>query len=129
MKILGVDYGRRKVGLAVADGHLAEPLKVIRVNSLDEAAEKVAEAVEAEKVEKVIVGMSEGKMAEETRNFLSTLVSRLSTVPVETFDETLTTQDAQKLAIEAGIKRLKRKALEDAFAAAVMLQSYLDIHV
>lgn len=129
MRILGVDYGRRKIGLAIADGPLAEPHKVIRINSVEEAVKKVVVVVEVEKIEKLIVGISEGAMAEETNNFLSTISSTLSAIPVETFDETLTTQDAQKLAIEAGISRSKRKSLEDAFAAAVMLQSYLDSHV
>lgn len=129
MKLLGVDYGRRKIGLALSDGSLADPFDVLRADSVEEAVEKVAEVVGVEKVEKVIVGISEGKMAEETLVFLSTLRSLLLTIPTETFDETLSTQDAQKMAIEAGVPRLKRKSLEDAFAAAVMLQSYLDAHV
>ena len=117
------------MGLAIADGPLAEPYKVLKVESVADAVEKVSKVSEVSKVSKVIVGISEGVMAEETHIFLSTLASKLSTIPVESSDETLTTQDAQKLAIEAGISRSRRKALEDAFAAAVMLQSYLDTHV
>lgn len=113
------------MGLAIADGPLAEPLKVLRVDSVEEAVRKVVEVVEVEKVDKVIVGISEGEMGEESKEFSLSLSLRLK-IPVETFDETLTTHDAQTLAIEAGIKREKRKALEDAFAATVMLQSYLD---
>lgn len=129
MKILGIDYGRKKIGLAIADGPLAEPLKVVRVGSTKEALMEIVKVVETEKIEKVVVGISEGAMAEETMKFLSSIRSTLSPVVVETFDETLTTQDAQKMAIEAGISRKKRKSLEDAFAATVMLQSYLDANV
>ena len=124
-KFLGVDYGRRKIGLAIADGPLAEPLKVVRVSPVGGVVSEVARVVEVENVEKVVVGISEGVMGEESKDF-SLSLSRELDIPVETFDETLTTQDAQKMAIEAGISRKKRKSLEDAFAATVMLQSYLE---
>lgn len=135
MKILGIDYGKRKVGLALADGPLAEPFKVLRYEDTKLLSEQLKKIVEQEEIDKIVVGISEGAMAKETRKFLSTLTakrvihSKLLTIPTETFDETLSTQDAQKMAIEAGVPRLKRKSLEDAFAAAVMLQSYLDAHV
>lgn len=128
MKILGVDYGRRKIGLALSVGPIAEPWKVFRIESFEEAVRKVAEVVETEKIEKVIVGVSEGQMGEESKTF-SLSLSKILNIPVQTFDETLTTQDAQKLAIEAGVSRKKRKALEDAFAASLMLQSFLDSYV
>ncbi len=128
MRILGIDYGRKKIGLALTEGALAEPWKVFRVKSFEEALEKVSKEVKVSKVSKVVVGMSENKMAEETKKFVSAISHRLST-PVETFDETLSTIEAQRLSIEAGIKRKKRHGLEDAYAAAVMLQSYLEEHV
>ncbi len=128
LKTLGVDYGRRKIGLAMAEGVLAEPWKVIRVENFDEAVEKVGEVIKIEKIEKVVVGVSEGEMGKESESF-SLRLGEILGIPVETFDETLSTQDAQRRAIEAGIGRKKRKALEDAFAAALMLQSYLDIYV
>ena len=74
---------------------------------------------------KVVVGISEGKMGEEARAFSLSLRKILS-IPIDTFDETLTTQDAQKKAIEAGVKRKRRKGLEDAYAAAIILENYLD---
>lgn len=126
MKILGIDYGKRKVGLAIGVGSLAEPLEVIRVNSFKEAVEKVIQVIKVEQVEKVVIGISEGQMAEETRRFLSVISNELSTIKFETFDETLSSQDAQKLSREAGISRKKRRGMEDAFAASIMLQNYLD---
>lgn len=129
MRILGIDYGRKKIGLAVADGPLAEPWKTVRVKSSKEAVEKVSRVAQVSKISRVVVGISEGVMAEETEKFVSAIRDRLLPIEVETFDETLTTQEAQRLSIEAGIARSKRKSLEDAFAAAVMLQSYLEEHV
>ena len=125
MRILAIDYGRAKIGLATSTGSLAEPLKVIRFESKEEANREVAKVVEVEKVEKVVIGVSEGKMAEETREFGKQLGERLR-MTVVFQDETLSSKDAQRLSIEAGIKRKKRKSLEDAYSAALILQSYLD---
>lgn len=119
-KILGIDYGRRKIGMAISDGPLAEPWKVIRVNGFDDAVEKVLQVLQVEKVEKIVVGVSEGEMAEESKNFAKEFKADI-------FDETLTSQDAQRLSKEAGIGRKKRREMEDAYAASIMLQNYLDI--
>lgn len=125
MKILGIDYGRAKMGFSIATGKLAEPLKVIRIEKEAEATAKISEIVKKEKVELVVVGVSEGAMEEETRSFGKRLSDNLG-IRVEFWDETLTTYDSQALSIEAGMSAKKRKSLEDAFAAAVMLQSYLE---
>lgn len=128
MRILGIDYGRKKIGLALADGLLAEPLKVIKFQLIDKKAIiEIAKVVEVEHVDKVVVGVSEGRIGRESKSFSRSLSQNLR-IPVETFDETLTTYDAQKFSLEAGIKRGKRKALEDAYAATVMLQNYLALN-
>ncbi len=123
--ILGIDYGRAKIGLAYATSSLAAPLKVVQVSSWEDALDKVAQVVKLEEAEKVVVGISENEMGEEQQRFASELQALINR-PVETWDEGLSTQDAQQAAIEAGIPREKRKNLEDAFAAALVLQSYLD---
>ncbi|MBI2066334.1 Holliday junction resolvase RuvX [Candidatus Woesebacteria bacterium] len=125
MKILGIDYGRKKMGLAIAIEKLAEPYDVIRIQKAGEATTKIGEIVKKEGVERVVVGISEGAMGAETRSFGKRLSGRLG-IKVEFWDETLSTQDSQALSIEAGLSRKKRRGLEDAFAAAVMLQSYLE---
>ncbi len=125
MKILGIDYGRRKVGLALAEGTIAEPHIVIRANSTKDAMEKVVKVIQAERVDKIVVGLSEGEMGEESKSFSLQLSARLP-IPVETFDETLSTQEAQSLAIKSGVKRSKRRKMEDAYAATIMLQGYID---
>jgi len=119
MRILGIDYGKRKIGLAIAEGPLAEPWKVIKVSNFKEAVEKVGSAFAEASADKVVVGVSEGEMGEESRKFAQSLGA-------ETFDETLTTHEAQRLSREAGVRQSKRRSLEDAFAATIMLQNYLD---
>ena len=127
MRLLGIDYGRRKIGLALSTDKLAEPYSVIRYVKFEEGIRRVGQVVKVEQVEKVIVGISEGKIAEETRDFGKALRGATG-VKVVYQDETLTTQNAQELSLQAGLKRNKRKKLEDAYAATLILQSYLDSH-
>jgi len=127
MKILGIDYGRRKIGLALGDVEtkFAEPLKTIRYQDFRILVEELRNSVSASEIGKVVVGVSEGKMAEETREFGRKLQERLG-IPVIFQDETLTTHEAKELSIQAGIKRKKRREMEDAYSAALILQNYLD---
>jgi len=132
MKILGIDYGRKKIGLAVGVGSLAEPMRVIRYSDMNSPKgrkileQEIKQIVEKENIEKVVVGISEGEMAEETKKFVSTIQPFIQST-IELYDETLTSQDAQRLSIEAGISRKKRKGMEDAYAASIMLQNFLDL--
>lgn len=119
MNLLGIDYGRKKVGLAISNGKLAEPLKVIRYKDASAISEQIKKIIEQEKIEKVIVGMSENEMGEEIKKFAKIFNA-------ETFDETLSSHDAQQMSIQSGMGRKKRKEMEDAFAACIMLQSYID---
>jgi putative Holliday junction resolvase len=125
MRILGIDYGRSKMGIAIADGPLAEPLKVIRYTDTRVVADQIKKIIEQEKIEKVVVGVSEGAMGRESKNF-SISIGEMLDIPVETSDETLSTQDAQILSREAGIHQKRRHEMEDAYAACIMLQNYLD---
>ena len=127
MRLLGIDFGRAKIGLAVSEGLLAEPYSVVRYEDEKELLEKIKVLVDKEKIDKVVVGVSEGKSAEEATSFGEKL--RELGLEIIFFDETLSTVSAQELSREAGMKRKKRKALEDAFAASVMLQSFLDSNV
>lgn len=125
MKIIGIDYGRRKVGIAISEGFLAEPLRVIRYSDINILSEQIKKIVREEGVEKAVVGVSEGEMGEESKNF-SLSLSKTLKIPVETFDETLTSKEAQKISLESGISQKKRHEMEDAYAASLMLQNYLD---
>ncbi|MEK7472618.1 MAG: Holliday junction resolvase RuvX [Patescibacteria group bacterium] len=134
MNILGIDYGRKKIGLAISNGKLAEPMKVIRYTDIKKLSEQIRQIIKQEKIEKVIVGVSEGEMAIESKKFATLITSyqpqsgklRLSPVTVEFSDETLSSYDAVDMSIQAGMSRKKRKEMEDAFAASIMLQSYID---
>ncbi len=126
MKILGIDYGRKKIGLAIAEGNLSEPLAVIRYKDIRILSDRIKKIIESEKIEKIVVGISEGEMGEDSKKF-SLGLSQSLRIPVETFDETLTSQDARRLSIEAGISRKKRRGMEDAYAASIMLQNYIDL--
>jgi putative Holliday junction resolvase len=125
MKILGIDYGRARIGLALAEGRLAAPYCVLKVKSMEQAVEKTLKVIQAENIEKVVVGVSEGKMAKEQRQFAEDLRQKTE-VLIDLWDETLSSQDAIQAAVEAKVPRKKMKRLEDAFAATIMLQSYLD---
>jgi putative Holliday junction resolvase len=127
MRLLGIDFGKRKIGLALSQGSLAEPFKVLRYEEDDALRKEIQAVVESEEIERIVVGISEGQSAREARQFGENLKSL--GVEVVFSDETLSTISAQNLSREAGIRRKKRKSMEDAFAAAVMLQSYLESNV
>lgn len=126
MKYLGIDYGRSKIGLAMSDGKLAEPYQVIRYKDYDKMIAHIQRIVEKQKIENVIVGLSENEMGEEISRFVETIRLTLNPVPCDVSDETLSTHDAIEMSIASHMGRKKRKEMEDAFAASIMLQSYLD---
>ena len=113
------------MGFAFADGPLAEPLQVIGYKDTGMLVEKIKKVISEKGIEKIVIGVSEGEMGRESEHFSSSLGEILK-IPVETFDETLSTQDAQRMSREAGIGQKKRHEMEDAYAASVMLQNYLD---
>jgi putative Holliday junction resolvase len=130
MKILAIDYGKTKVGLALGDtvSGLAEPWKILRYKEIGSLINNIKTVVEDETIEKIVIGIVEGAIGAEARKLGVLLQSEL-VVAVEFVDETLTTKDAQRLSIEAGINRKKRRAMEDAYAAALILQYYFDNNV
>lgn len=127
MDILGIDYGRKKIGVACGDTltKLATPHKVLNVTSIADAVVKIVTLVDELGVDMVIIGLSGKEMADETQVFAALLKEKLS-VPIKFIDENFTTQMAQQKALSAGMKPRKRQLLEDAFAAALILQEYLD---
>jgi putative holliday junction resolvase len=124
---LGVDYGKRKIGLAIAYSSIAEPLQVLRYESVEKVVSEIEKVIKKEGIEKIIMGLSEGESAEDAKVFGKILQEKVGTEVIFQ-DETLSTKEAQALAIEAGINRAKRKDMEDAYAATIILQNYLDNH-
>lgn len=123
MKYLGVDFGLRRVGLAISDGALASPLHVVEGKNLADLAQKISEFAIKGEFEKVIVGLPEGKTGEAVLKFVKILIR--NGLDVKMSDETLSSQNASKLLLKLGVSRKKRKS-NDAQAAALILQDYLD---
>ena len=118
MKIIGIDWGEAKIGLAKSESLLAEPWKVIKPVDLKSI-------LLAEKPDLIIVGVSENQSGEKARAFGQEL-EKILKIKVKLFDETLSTSEAKIRSREAGIGQKKRQGMEDAYAAAIFLQNYLD---
>jgi len=120
MVALGIDYGEARIGVAVTRGTLADPVAVIE-NDADVIA-KIKKLSEEYGAEKIVMGVSEGKMAQKSRDFGQKLQDW--GLKIEFQDETLTSHEAQE---KLRHKRLKfRQQPQDAYQAAVMLQGWLD---
>ncbi|OCL26834.1 Holliday junction DNA helicase RuvA [Orenia metallireducens] len=133
MKIMGLDVGDVRTGVAVSDalGWTAQGKEVIKSKGLEEDIEYIASLVEKYNVEKVVVGLpknmngSLGPRAEKVLNFVENLKDRID-LPVITWDERLSTVAAERTLIQADLSRKKRKEVIDKMAAVVILQNYLD---
>jgi putative Holliday junction resolvase len=123
-KALGIDYGTQRVGTALSFGSLAEPLTILP-NSAG-LLDHLKDIVEKHHIEVIVVGVSENEMAEKTKQFIELLKTKVQ-VPIEVWDETLTSSTVhQKLAEKSG-KKKTYKGYIDHLAAAEILQDWLDI--
>ena len=133
MRILAVDHGEKRIGLAISDATatIASPLKVIVHVSRAIDAAQVADLAAQNDVVLIVVGQSfdekgnpnpagrrAGRFADELKN--------QTDLTIELWDESFSTQDARAARIELGVSRKKRAGHQDAFAAVVILQSYLE---
>lgn len=134
MRIMGLDLGDKRIGVALSDplGWTAQGLEVFESKGAGEAAiRKIKELVRKHEVDKVIVGHprnmdgSHGPRAEKARTFAGRLAKALN-LTVELWDERLTTVAAEKLLIEADMSRSRRRQVIDKMAAVLILQNYLD---
>lgn len=133
MRILGLDIGKKRIGIAMSDplGIIASPLMKINNTGTRAAIDAIAELVQSHEVERIIAGLpysldgSMGPQAHRIVSFINKLSKRLD-IPIETWDESYTTVAAEGKMLEAGIRKDKRKKQIDAAAAALILQEYLD---
>lgn len=136
MRILGLDYGAHTVGVAVSDelGLTAQGVEIIRrksPNKLRQTLARIQELACSYDVEKLILGYpknmnnTEGERCEKTLE-LKEMLERRTQLPVELWDERLTTVAADKIMMESGIRRENRKEYVDEIAAMLILQGYLD---
>lgn len=137
MRILGLDYGARTVGVAVSDelGLIAQGVEIIRRKSPDKLRQTLArieELASSYGVDKIVLGYpknmnnTEGERCEKTKAFQA-MLERRTNLPVELWDERLTTVAADNAMKESGIRREKRKEYVDEIAAMLILQGYLDL--
>ena len=130
MRILGLDYGSKTVGVAVSDplGLTAQKVETIwrkQENKLRRTLARIEELVAEYGVEKIVVGLPKnmnntlGERAEKSLEFKEML-------PVEMWDERLTTMEANRVLMEGGVRREDRKEHLDSLAAVLILQGYLD---
>lgn len=133
VRILGIDYGARRIGVALSDeiGLTARGLTVITRRNKRRDIEAIAALVRDCGAEKIVIGYplrldgSEGIQCEKVNRFASLLENTLH-LPIIRWDETLSTKEAEQILIETGIKKEKRKAIVDRIAAGIILQNYLN---
>lgn len=136
MRILGLDFGARTVGVAVSDplGFTAQGVEIIRRKSpgkLRQTLARIDELASSYGVEKIVLGYprnmnnTEGERCEKTREFKE-MLERRTKLAVELWDERLTTVAADQIMIESGIRRENRREYVDEIAAMLILQGYLD---
>ncbi len=119
MKILGIDWGKKRIGLAVSEGSFAEPFGTVS------SFEELKEVVRQEGISQAVLGLPEGKLEKEVREFGYRIENEIG-IPVVFRSEVLTSRQALQKLIEAGRSLHSRRSL-DARAAALLLQEYLDI--
>jgi len=133
MRILGIDYGDSRVGIAVSDpmGWTAQGLETIESKNIDNVIGRIAELVQEYHIEKIVVGFpknmngSIGPRGELTLSFIEKLKEKVNTEIIP-WDERLTTVAAHKVLNETNVRGKKRKNVVDTVAASYILQGYLD---
>ena len=136
MRIIGLDFGSKTVGVAVSDELLitAQGIEIVRrksENKLRQTLARIEELIKEYNVEKIVLGFpknmnnSEGERCEKTLEFKE-MLERRTGLTVELWGERLTTVAADNLMMEAGIRRENRKEYVDQIAASFILQGYLD---
>jgi putative Holliday junction resolvase len=133
MRILGLDYGSKRIGVAVCDelGMTAQGLATITRKNRRQTLEEIAGFIRTYNAEKIVIGYpirlngTEGIQCEKINRFASLLESSFS-LPVIKWDETLSTKEAEEILIRTNIARKKRRNIVDKLAASLILQGYLD---
>jgi putative Holliday junction resolvase len=133
MRVLAIDHGTKRIGIALSDElkMIAQPLEFIPAEPFAAFVERLRTILREKEVEQIVVGMprnmdgSYGPAAQKVREFVTALKEAV-TVPIQLWDERLTSAQANRLLIQSDVRRDKRKEKVDKMAAAILLQSYLD---
>ncbi len=133
-KTLAIDYGFRRIGIAVQAGTLSEPLEVIGNQAgpaaidgvvTEKALARLAAICNWHKITQLLVGISEGEMAAMTQKFITIVQARIK-LPVITWDETLSSVTVKAKLHEAGVAHHRPHGAIDHYAAATILEDWLD---
>jgi putative Holliday junction resolvase len=133
VRILAIDHGTKRVGIALSDetATIAQPLEFIPAEPFAEFLARLKQLLAEKQVDQILVGMprnmdgSYGPAALKVQEFVAVLKEAIA-IPIKTWDERLTSAQANRMLIQADVRRDKRKQRVDAAAAAILLQSYLD---
>ena len=134
MRILALDHGTKRIGVAVSDETqtIAQPLEYIPAEPFADFLVRLKKILAEKQVDLVLLGMprnmdgSYGPAAQKVETFLGVLKNAI-TVPTKLWDERLTSTMANRILIQGNVRRNKRKEKVDKMAAAILLQSYLDV--
>ena len=136
MRVLGLDFGSKTVGVAVSDAlrltaQAVETIERKDENKLRKTCARIEELISRYEVSSIVLGLpknmnnTEGERAEKTKEF-GEMLERRTGLPVTFWDERLTTAAAEQVLMESGVRRENRKAVIDQVAACLILQGYLD---
>jgi len=133
MRALGLDVGQKRIGVALSDieGILASPLTVIDAVDTEQTLSDISGLCDHYQVERIVVGLpismdgTLGRQAEVVQQFIGRLTDAVK-LTIDTWDERLSSIEADRAMTAAGTKKDKKKILRDAIAAAIILQGYLD---
>lgn len=133
MRVMGLDMGKKTIGIAVSDesGLTAQPVTTIKRSSLRKDLDELVRLIEEYSVTTIVVGLpvnmngTMGPATETVLKFIDDLKERTG-LPVETWDERLSTAAVTKVLLEGDISRARRKEVVDKMAASYILQGYLD---
>jgi len=134
MRIMGIDYGEKRFGIALSDplGITAQGLPTVERTSIQEDIKKIINIIQEKEVQEIVVGLPKhlnntlGDKAKEVLNFIDTLKKHIN-IPIKTFDERFSTVRANRAMLEGDLSRKKRKERVDMIAAQLILQGYLDM--
>ena len=123
MKYLGIDFGFKRIGLAISEGELASPLKILEIKNFNDAVIKIDEVVKGGGFEKIVIGLPEGKIGKIVLKFVNAIKKK--GLDIECADETLSSKKALQEMIDLNVSQ-KSRSKNDSVAAAIILQNYLD---
>ncbi len=134
-RCLGIDFGSRRMGLALSDetGVIALPLPTVELRGVRHALEAVKATCTERAVRQIVLGWpldmrgQAGPAAEAVQHFAGQL-REATGLPVELWDERLSSSMAERMLLDGNVRRARRRELRDQAAAQIILQSYLDAH-